>query len=305
MEGLGRVEVAIRHSDGPVDLEIARLAECQHGVVSHRELSELGLSRSAVQRRLKAGRLHRLHVGVYSVGHGRVPLTGRWMAAVLACGPCALLSHRSAAALWGLLPSARGSIDVTGPRTRERARGVTVHRTRSIRPADRDEQEGIPVTSVMRTIVDLADVVRLDRLQRAVDSAEHRGLFDLRALPDLRGRRGRGRLEHVLETYREPPPTNSEFERRFSYFCRDHCLTQPDFNVEVEGLLVDAVWWDAKLVIELDSYAHHGTRRSFEEDRRRDMKLQAAGYRVLRITYRQLTEEPATVLSAIRSLLGM
>ena len=181
---------------------------------------------------------------------------------------------------------------------------MVVHRTRRLKDADRDEHEGIPVTSVMRTIVDLADVVRADRLQRAVDVAEHRGLFDLRALPHLRGRRGRGRLERILATYREPPPTNSEFERRFSYFCRQHGVSHPDFNVEVEGFLVDAVWFDVKLVVELDSYGHHGNRSSFEEDRRRDAVLQIAGYRVLRITHRQLTERPAAVLHAIRALLG-
>jgi very-short-patch-repair endonuclease len=146
--------------------------------------------------------------------------------------------------------------------------------------------------------------VRQDQLQTAVDAAEHRGLFDLRTLPDLRGRRGGSRLERVLAAYQVAPPTRSEFERLFNYFCRDHGLSPPDFNVWAEGVLVDAVWWDAKLVVELDGYEYHGNRTSFEEDRRRDMKLQVAGYRVLRITYRRLTEEPATVLRAIRSLLG-
>jgi very-short-patch-repair endonuclease len=304
MTEVSHVEVAMRPQRNTPEWELALLAGRQHGVVAHSQARALGFSAAAIQRRIRNGHLHPLHRGVYAVGHRKITVTGRWMAAVLACGPGALLSHRSAAAHHGLLPTSRRQVDVTTYGNRRGGRGVVLHRTRRLDAADRDEREGIPVTSVMRTIADLADVVRPDRLQRAVDAAEHRGLFDLDALPDLRGRKGGGRLERLLGAYREPPPTNSEFERRFSYFCRQHGLTQPDFNVEVEGFLVDAVWRDAKFVVELDSYGHHGTRTSFEEDRRRDMKLQAVGYRVLRITYRRLMEEPATVLHAIRSLLS-
>ena len=282
---------------------MAALAERQHGVVGHRQLLELGLGASTIQRRVAAGRLHPIHRGTYAVGHPTLRGLGRWMAAVLACGSGALLSHRSAAAHLGLLPSARSSIDVTVERNRRGGRGIIVHRTRRIDAADRAVQDGIPVTSVMRTLVDLADVVSRRQLQQAVERAELRGAFDLRSLPDLRGRRGRGILESLLDAYRDPPPTRSELERRFVEFYRRAGLPAPAMNVVVAGYLVDAAWHGQRLVVELDSYAHHGTRTAFEEDRRRDAALQLAGYRVLRVTHRRLEAEPAGVSRSIRALL--
>jgi hypothetical protein len=285
------------------DWRIAALGERQHGVVAHRQLLAAGLGVSAIQRRVRAGRLHRLHRGVYAVGHRRVTASGRWMAAVLAYGPGALLSHRSAAALWELMPSARSLIDVTVERQRRAVSGVAVHRTRRLRASDRARQDGIPVTSVMRTLADLADVARPDQLRRAVEEAEARGLFDLRALPDLRGRPGRGRLQRLVADYTVPPPTRSELERRFLGLCREAGLPPPGVNVLVAGILVDAVWEAHRLVVELDGHTYHRTRAAFEEDRRRDTALQVAGYRVVRVTQRRLTEAPGAVLAAVRLLL--
>jgi very-short-patch-repair endonuclease len=225
------------------------------------------------------------------------------MAAVLACGPGALLSHRSAGALLELLPTSRSSIDVTATQHRRGAPGLVVHRTARIDRRDRSEREGIPVTSVMRTLVDLADVVSLDRLRRAIEQAEHRRWFDLRALPDLRGRRGRGRLRELLTTYLQPEATRSELERLFLELCRRARLPMPSTNVVVAGLLIDAVWPAQRLVVELDGYTDHGKRTAFEEDRRRDAALQLAGYRVLRFTYRRLVEEPEQVIRALRAML--
>ena len=284
---------------------MAALAERQHGVVAHGQLLELGLSATGIQRRSAAGRLHRIHRGVYAVGHRRLRGVGRWMAAVLACGPGALLSHRSAGAHLELLPTTRWMIDVTVERHRRGGRGITLHRSQRIAPHDRHEQDSIPVTSVMRTLVDLADVVTRGQLQRAIEAAELHGAFDLRALPDLRGRRGRGRLESLLEAHTQAVPTRSELERRFVALCRDAGLPSPAVNVIVAGVLVDAVWPEQQLVVELDGYAYHGTRTAFEEDRRRDTTLQLAGHRVLRVTHRRLEEEPQAVLRALRTMLGV
>jgi hypothetical protein len=193
--------------------ELALLAGRQHGVVAHRQLGAIGFSAAGIQRRMRNGHLHGLHRGVYAVGHRKVSINGRWMAAVLACGPGALLSHRHAAAHHALLPTARREVDVTVDRHRRGGRGILLHRTRRLDAADRTSARASPCPSVMRTLVDLADIVRPDQLQRAIDAAEHRGVFDLRALPDLTGRRGGKCLARLLEAYRALPPTHSEFER--------------------------------------------------------------------------------------------
>jgi very-short-patch-repair endonuclease len=299
VEGLGGMEVAMRHRNRPVP-ELADLADEQHGVVAHHQLRALGLSPSAIQRRVRTGQLHRLHVGVYAVGYRRTTERGRWMAAVLACGPGALLSHRNAAALWGLLPSTRALVDVTTPRSRHGMPGVVLHRTRN--PDGGAVQDGIPVTTLMRTLVDLADVAKPDQLERAFEEAERRNLFDLRALPSLHGRAGRGRLEAMIGRA-SSSVTRSELERRFLRLCGDAGLPRPQTNIWLREQEVDVVWPDQRLVVELDGYAYHHTRAAFERDRERDARLQVAGYRVLRVTHRRLMEEPPSLINALRSLL--
>jgi hypothetical protein len=292
----------------PGDRGIAALAARQHGVVAHRQLMRLGLSRSAIQHRLRAGRLHRVHRGIYAVGHARVSVHGRSMAAVLACGTGAVLSHRSAASHWGLRPSARPVSDVTAPgRSRRPRRGIALHLVRDLDPRDRDTEDGIPVTTVARTLLDLAEVVRLPDLERAVEAAERLRLFDLRAVEDTmarnRGRRGLRPLHQALEAYRPLPDTRLELERRFLDLCREVGLPPPSVNVMLAGLEVDFAWQDARLVVEMDSRTYHMTRAAFERDRIRDASLQLAGYRVLRITHRRLRHERAAVARTIRSLL--
>jgi very-short-patch-repair endonuclease len=298
---------------GELDGQIARLAARQHGVVSAAQLYALGLTARGIEARIRAKRLFRLHRGVYAVGHIALTSLSRDLAAVLACGPGALLSHRSAARLWGLLDSSSPRIEVTAPRTRKPRNGITVHRSRTIHPDDAAEVDGIPVTSVARTVVDLAEVVDEPRLARAVNQAEVRRLFDLDAvdavLERLPGRRGAPRLQKVLAVYvPETRFTRSEAERRLLRLCAKHGLPAPQTTCWIGGYELDAYWPDARLAVEVDGRAFHATRRAFEEDRARDRRLAALGIQVSRVTWRNLDNEAglAAELAAIRARrLGM
>jgi hypothetical protein len=287
---------------------VAELAQIQHGVVAHRQLIALGLSPDAVHYRLDAGRLHRIHVGVYAVGHTLLTGRGRWMAAVLACGPTAMLSHRCAGVLWNVLHSDSRRLDVTVPGgSRRGPAGVALHRTRRLHPDDGDEHDRIPVTSLARTLLDLAALVSRRELERAVEAAERLRIIDFQRVEELldrsRGRRGRRALTGVLRDYDEPSFTRSELERRFLALCRDAGLPRPAVNTWVAGGEADMAWADHRVVVELDGHAFHRTRAAFERDRTRDGALQLAGYRVLRITHRRLEREPVQVARAIESLL--
>jgi hypothetical protein len=253
----------------------------------------------------------RNHVGVYAVGHRGLSLHGRWMAAVLACGPGALLSHQDAAALLRILSwTAHSTINVTIPGRRRRGRpGIALHQVRRLHREDRAVAEQIPVTSVARTLLDLAEVVRPQQLERSLEEAERLRLLDLEAVERLldrsRGRRGRVVLAMMLRDYRgSPPSTRSELEGRFLALCRQAGLPPPAVNVRVAGLEVDAVWHDHRLVAELDGHEFHRTRAAFERDRIRDARLQLAGYSVVRFTYRRLESAPAEVVQTVRSLLS-
>jgi len=235
------------------------------------------------------------------------------MAAVLACGPDAVLSHRAAIALWELrpTPSAKAPIDVTVPgRTRKGREGIRVHNVRKLHDDDRARVDGIPVTSVHRTLLDYAEAAGCQQLRLAIEAAERRDLLDGRRLKQLyarsRGRRGLEPLTEATAELRGPAPwTQSELERAFLALIRDAAVPEPQANVLVQGYLVD-FWWPAeRVVVELDGFHWHKTRRSFEEDRRKDARLQVAGIRPLRLTERRLRSEPRTVLSdVIRMLSG-
>jgi very-short-patch-repair endonuclease len=221
------------------------------------------------------------------------------MAAVLACGPGALLSHRSAGAHHGLLGYLSARIDVTvvgrGPRP-----GIVVHRVRQLPDDDRALVDNIPVTSVARTLCDLAGAVRADQLRRAIDPAERSGGFDLRAFNRRRVPRA---LHAALAGYCDCGFTRSELERRFARLCRDAGLRPPSMNMWIHGQEVDALWEEEKVAVQLDTYEFHGTPAAFEDDRRRDAVLQVAGYSVLRVTGRWLDDDPAGVAATVRSLL--
>jgi predicted transcriptional regulator of viral defense system len=304
----------VRFRDGPpLDVAIRTLAELQHGVISLLQLTSLGLSADAVGKRVAAGRLVRIHRGVYAVGHGRLTRRGRWVAAVLAYGPRAVLSHRSAAALHGIRPDNRSKTDVTVPGASARPRpGIDVHRSTTLEGADITTVDGIPCTSVARTLLDLADVVDRRGVERAVDQAEVLRVFDLRKVQEVlsraAGRRGAGVLRSVLAEYDGPSLTDRELEERFFGLCRDAGIPKPEVNawIALEGGAVkaDFLWRPERLVVETDGWASHGTRQAFESDRRRDRRLQLAGWEVVRFTWRDILTDPAEVATTLVRLLS-
>lgn len=295
------------------DRSIARLATHQHGVVEIKQLRQLGFGERAVHHRVATGRLHRVHQGVYAVGHSLLTREGRWMAAVLACGPEAVLSHRSAAALWGLRQDGRSRVDVTAPGRRGRMPiGIEAHRHGSLRADDRTSVNGIPCTSIARTLLDLAGVVSARELRNAITQAEVLGVFDLRAVRGLiarsRGRRGIARLRRALDEF-DPGMeyTRSELERRFLSLCARKRLPRPEVNapldIDGEPIKPDFLWRKARLVVETDGRRFHDTAVAFEKDRHRDQQLLVAGWRVVRCTWRQVVDEPAELAQTLRELL--
>jgi very-short-patch-repair endonuclease len=288
-----------------VDRRIAELATAQHGVVALRHLRGCGLTSSAVQKRATAGRLHRVHYGVYTVGTRRLSTKGRWLAGVLACGDDAALSFRAAGALRGLRPRSGGPVDVTVPRRGRRSfEGVRVHTTRTV--LEIDIVDGIPVTTVARTLLDLAAVLGRQALRHAVEAAERLEVFDLRAVEALpaAGHPGASRLRDAITAAAgESPWTRSEFEKRFLSFLRERGFPEPQLNVVVCGELTDFWWPDARVVVETDSWLFHRTHARFEDDRRRDAVFTVAGIRPLRITDRRFQREPDRIESDLRTLL--
>jgi very-short-patch-repair endonuclease len=221
------------------------------------------------------------------------------MAAVLACGPRAVLSHRTAVALWELRPLPSAQIDVTVPgRTRRGQKGIQVHNVHRLQADDRATLDGIPVTSLHRTLLDYAEVARFQQLRLALDAADRLDLLDARKLELLyhraRGRAGLKPLRAAAAEIRGPAPwTRSELERRFHALIREWALPEPQTNVLVEGFLVDCWWPGPRLVVELDSYRFHKDRRTFESDRVRDTKLQLADCMSIRVTQARIESEPA------------
>lgn len=287
------------------------LAERQHDVVAHRQLTALGFGPDAIDYRLRHGRLFWLHEGVYAVGRPRVTRHGRWMAAALACGPAAVLSYRDAAALWGILPSSGGPVDVSAPgRTRNTRPGLRVHRPRRLDAEDVAERDRIPVTTVARTLVDLAPCLSLERLTRAWDASVRLDLFDLREIEDVRarlnGRRGLRRVDALIAQAR-PVPTRSrsELERRcFALFDQSPGIPAPSVNIWIVDMEVDLVWTREKVVVELDHEEWHAkTRAQRERDNARDATLQITGYKVLRVSDYRLERDPAGIVKDVRALL--
>jgi very-short-patch-repair endonuclease len=249
-------------------------------------------------------RLHRIHRGVYALGHKRLTAKGRWMAAVLACGPGAILSHRDAAALHDLRRIGSGKIDVTAP-SRHNLPGVRCHFVRGLHPEESTAVDGIPVSSLARTYLDLAEIVTHDRLIDALEGGQRQDKLDVGALHAViarnPGRRGIKPLQAaVAELADEPPLLQSGLERAFRALAHTHHLPQPQFNVYVEGELVDVVWPEHRLVVEVDGRKWHIGKRAFGEDRRRDRKLVRAHWRVVRFTDEQ---DPAGVAAELSELL--
>jgi len=297
------------HKGDTPDARIDEIAARQHGVVTLRQLEAVGLSRYAVAKRTKSGRLHRIHQGVYAVGHRGLSLHGRFMAAVLACGHGAVISHISAAGLWKLLDPIDGPVHVSVPSTsgRKRRKGIHLHRCPSLSPPQAPEgpspspsyprqaggrrrrlltihRDSIPVTTVARTIEDLGATTLAPRLiRRARRQAELKGY----------------RLEGI-----ESDRTRSDLEAAFLSLFAHHGLPAPEVNVTLGRWTVDFLWREERLVVETDFWTYHRGSVAFEDDHARELDLHAAGYTVRRFTDRQLEEEPERVAAVVRAALG-
>jgi very-short-patch-repair endonuclease len=281
-------------------------------VVSRWQLDQAGVGKNAISARLQAGRLHRLHAGVYAVGHRVIPKQGWWMAAVLASGPDSLLSHHTAVALWGIRGYSGGAIHVTVPRKSTSSKRIRRHLSH-VPPDERTVEEGIPVTSVHRTIFDLSATASVDEVIAMIKEAEYLNLWDRLSLPDLLDRypakRGSQNLRSALRRITEEPTgrRRSKLEERFAPFLRRHHLPLPRFNdwiaLDPKPYRADCHWPAARLIVELDGWDGHSTRSAFQDDRARDRALKVAGYSVIHLTWAQLDDEPEAIASDLRSLL--
>ena len=296
-----RTAIAVR------ERRLSDLTAAQHGVITRAQLLDAGLGNRTIERRVERGQLRRLHQGVYGLGGNALSRRGQWLAPVLACGKGALLSHRSAAALWGLVRYRSSPIDVTSPDGRGRP-GIAVHEG-GIDREDRTEVDRIPITTVARTLFDFAEVVDLKDLERAFEEADRLRLLEMPALEAVcdrgHGRRALRPVRRLIEQARAPVMTRTPLEDRVVELCREHRLPLPLTNVHVLDHEVDAYWPGARLIVEADSWQFHGHRAAFERDRARDSARQAAGYRVVRLTHRRIEREPAAVAAELRHLLSM
>jgi very-short-patch-repair endonuclease len=291
------------------DRAIAELAVKQHGVVTSAQLAAAGLGRGAIRHRLVQSRLHRVHPKVFLVGNGIASPLAREAAALLSCGRNSALSHRPAASICNLLPRLDGDVDVTVVARNPRPRtGIRIHRVRSLDPRDLMRRSGLLLTAPPRTLLDLATVLSERQLERAVEAALRLGLAREKQLRALLGRagghQGRGRLRAVLNLQEGPSFTRSEAEERFLALVRAARLPPPQCNVRLGSFEVDFLWRGERLVVEVDGYAFHSTRAAFESDRRRDAELQMKGYSVMRVTWRQIVEEPEALVARLAQRLS-
>jgi very-short-patch-repair endonuclease len=296
----GEDEIHLSHRGGArggndareqIDIHVSHLASRQRGLVTTGQLLDAGLTYRAIALRAAAGRYHRVHRGVYAVGHTALPAFWVEQAALLACGVMAVLSHRSAAVIWCLLHPNDGPVDVTLPPPHRRGRsGIRLHRVTDAPETAR--REGLPVTTVARTLADL----RGPDLDRALNEALVKRLIRPGDLPDTPAIRAL--LADGLTPTRSPP------ERRLLELIKDAGLPRPCTNAPLGPYEVDLLFPDQRLVVEVDGFAAHGTRRAFERDRARDADLAAAGYVVLRFTARQIEHAPATVVARLAAALA-
>jgi hypothetical protein len=288
-------------------LAVSELAQRQWGVLARAQLLSLGVSTAVVDAWVQRGRLHRVHQGVYALGHSALRAEGQRLAAVLACGPGAVLSHRTAAAHWGLLRTDQTRIDVTAPRGRHGAPGIRLHRSRSLDAHDTTCHEGIPITTVSRTLLDLASTARPSELDRALAQAERLRLYDHRAIHATIARANGHRGTHVLAqaTTRTPKWTRNEWEAEFVKLLREAGMPAPQtneaFHAPDHGHCEPDYHWPAhRVIVELDGFETHGTRSAFRNDRTKDAALTAHGYRVLRFTR---DDDPQLAIDRLRPLL--
>jgi very-short-patch-repair endonuclease len=299
-----------RHIDGQCSKRrgeglIAELAERQHGVVARWQLAGL-VGPDWIDHKLQAGRLHSLHRGVYAVGHRPATREAQWIAAVLVGGPGAVLSHRAAGAHWGLRTNwSRIDVTVAGKR---RARGAIRFHRWELPPDEITTHNGIPITTVPRTLFDMASDLDVRGLERAINEAEIKRLWDELSLDDLlyryRRRSGTSNVRAALRKRREGATiTKSDLEDAFLAFADKAGLPRPETNAVIEGCEVDCVWREQRVVIEVDGWETHKTRAAFERDREKSRILQAAGWRCVPVTYLQLAHASREVSRDVRRLL--
>lgn len=287
------------------DVRFRELGRRQHGAVARDQLLATGFSQSAIGRLIARGLLQQVHEGVYVIGPQRPSELARQYAALLAIRPNPLLSHITAAAHQDLM-RAGGIVHVSiSTRVQRDLSGVIVHRPRRIDPEDIVRIDGMPMTSVPRTLLDLAQILPTSRLEKAVDAADRREVLDLTAVRGVMdrycGHRGTRNLRRVLDGYVSTPDAEEGIEREFQLLMDELEILPPLRNVIVEGWLVDCWWPDARLVVELDSKGWHKTWRDHERDRKRDADLLRAGIASLRITYARLMSERLEVARDIVS----
>lgn len=311
-------DLAISHLTGgkssarEMDRAIAELAKRQHGLVARRQLLALGMSGRAIDGRVGREQLHQIFRGVFVYGSRRISRKGQWMAAVLAAGEGAALSHRSAARLWRLLPPATEVIDVICPPDRIVRRKGIVNHSFQLRGDELLVHDAIPVTSPFRTIFDLAAVAEMRELERAFHEAEAREVTDRVSLPVLLerypGRRGAKNLRALLDAGQPVGITRNDFEEAFVALVDRYALRRPRMNapLAIRGRFfeIDALWERERVAVELDSRTIHDTRKKFESDRLRDRILIAEGWRTMRVTWRQLQDEPEEIVDDLERALG-
>jgi very-short-patch-repair endonuclease len=280
------------------DAIVARIAARQHGVVAVGQIHAAGIGRSAISLRVRAGRLHRVHRGVYAVGHTALSREGTGMAAILAAGDGelgggtilahwgAVLSHRSAASLWALLPWDDSPVDVTVPGGAGRARraGIRIHRSATLRSEMSTLHRGVPVTTPQRTISDLRRTLPAAVVRRALRQAEVLGL--------------------PVADHDDHERTRSELELTFLRICRRHLLPEPEVNVRIGPHEVDFCWRRMRVVVETDSYRFHRGEAGFHNDHARDLALRERGFDVLRFDERQVAQEPVRIARQVRQAIG-
>lgn len=286
---------------------LAALASRRSRTVGHDQMQALGFSWEAIRYRLRADRLQRIHPGVYIVGPGPLNQRGRWYAALLAVRPHPALSHLSSIALGGLSSEGRLTHVTTPDRSVRNLRGVTVHRARRLDPADLTRIDGLPATTLERSLLDVAETEPYHRLEKIVEEADRRQRLDLTALRACMernpGRRGLRPLARLLGEYLSVGEANEGLERLFQRFLDEERFPQPQTNVLVAGLLVDCHWPEHNFVVELDSRDFHSHWTQGERDRVRDGALLRAGVPSLRVTHRRITREREELIADLASQL--
>ena len=295
-----------RSKGPPPDARIAEAALDRHAVLSGAELDAIGISPEQRRYRARTGRLHRLYPNVFAVGHTHLTPRGRWRAAVLACGPEAALGYQSAAAFHGIRQTARRDIDVLTPRRGRKGHdGIDLHRVRTLDPRDVTVIDHIRVTTVARTLVDLAGILDEPGLEKAIQQSEMRNLLDLHATLDAieraNGRRGTSVLRDLLDDSR--PPSMNEIEQRFFDLCRTAGLPLPQTQVPVGPYVVDFLWPEHRVVVETDGAKVHRTRRAFETDKVKAADLAVYGLTLIPVTWRRLTRRPHEIEATLRAVL--